>query len=380
MKILITTGIFPPDIGGPATQIEYLASDLAKAGLTVTVLTYGKSQKKPRPFNLVGVSKKWPSIIRQFIFGCKTFALARETDIIYTTDLYSPGFYSMLAAKFWRKKFVVRFAGDSAWETAFNLKLTQDDILTFQKKIYSSFIETRKKHRTKILKSADAVIAVSNFIKDLAIRIGVLSQKIYVVYNAVDFLPDAPKREKPSFPTLVFSGRLVPWKGVEMLVRVVSKLKERYPKISFEILGDGPELGRLKELVRGLGIGENVRFRGRVSETDSHSVFARSTVFVLNTNYEGLPHSVLNAMRVGIPVITTPVGGNPEVVQNGVNGFLAPHNDEEAWFKAIAKLLDDEDLREKFIRNGEKTLEKFKWSELLFKTIEIFKELHPEAF
>ena len=70
MKILVATGIYPPDIGGPATQIEYLASDLAKAGLTVTVLTYGKPQKKPRPFNLVGVSKKWPSVIRQFVFGC----------------------------------------------------------------------------------------------------------------------------------------------------------------------------------------------------------------------------------------------------------------------------------------------------------------------
>ena len=379
MKILITTGIFPPDVGGPATQIEYLASDLTKAGLTVTVLTYGKPGKKPRLFNLVGISKKWPSVIRQFVFGCKTFALAREADIIYTTDLYSPGFYSMLAAKFWRKKFVVRFAGDSAWESALNRNLTQDEILIFQKKTYGSFIEKRKNQRTKILKSADAVIAVSNFMKDLAIRIGVPSQKVHVIYNAVDFLPDAPKREKPPVPTLVFAGRLVPWKGVEILIRVVGRLKQFHPEIIFEILGDGPEFGRLKELARSLGIEENVKFRGRVSEPESHSVFARSTVFVLNTNYEGLPHSVLNAMRVGIPVITTPAGGNPEVMQNEVNGLLVPYNDEEAWFKAITKLLDDEDLREKFIRNGEKTLEKFKWSELLSKTIEIFKELHPEA-
>jgi len=153
------------------------------------------------------------------------------------------------------------------------------------------------------------------------------------------------------------------------MLRVLARLKTRWPEIIFEILGDGPEGERLKELARKLGIENNVEFRGRISEPATHDFFARSTVFVLNTNYEGLPHSILNAMACGLPVITTPVGGNPEVVQGGVNGLLAPYNDESAWQEAIERLLVDEALQQKFIENGKKTLENFRWEKLVDETV-----------
>ncbi|MEK7160911.1 MAG: glycosyltransferase family 4 protein, partial [Patescibacteria group bacterium] len=107
----------------------------------------------------------------------------------------------------------------------------------------------------------------------------------------------------------------------------------------------------------------------------SRAIFACSTIFVLNTNYEGLPHSVLNAFSCGLPVITTPVGGNVEVVQDGVNGLLAPYNDEPAWFEAISRLLADETLQQKFIGNGKRTLENFRWDKLVEQTVEVIKEL-----
>ncbi|MDD5589871.1 MAG: glycosyltransferase family 4 protein [Candidatus Portnoybacteria bacterium] len=375
MRVLITTGIFPPDIGGPATQIEYLASGLSRRGFSVSVLTYGAPEKKVRPFLLFAVSKVWPAGLRHFLYFFKLFFLARRSDLIYTTDLYSPGYYSMLAAKFWRKKLVVRFAGDSAWETAQNRGETQDDIVSFQEKKYSAAIEKMKERRKKIMLAADAVIAVSEFMKNLAVKIGVASGKIKVVYNSIDFLPSPPAWHDPQEPVLVFSGRLTPWKGVEMLVRILDKIKEKYPEIIFEILGGGSEKEKLQKLSRELGLEKNINFQGRVSEEESHRIFARSSVFVLNTNYEGLPHSVLNAFRVGLPVITTPVGGNPEVVQSGVNGLLVPYNDERAWEEAIFKMLEDNFLREKFSIEGKRTLEKFKWENVLQKTSELFKSL-----
>ena len=371
LKILITTGIFPPNIGGPATQIEYLASDLVKAGFDIIVLTYGAPEKKARPFKLFAVSRLWPSPLRQIFFGVKTFYLARSADLIYTFDLYSPGYYSARAAKFWHKKFVVRFAGDSAWETAVNQNITQDNILTFQDKKYNQFIEKRKSQRAEILKSADAVVAVSNFMKDLAIKIGVAEEKIHVIYNAVDFLSASCRWRTPQKPTLVYAGRLTPWKGVEMLIRVVAKLKEKNPDIIFEILGEGSEMNSLKPLVKNLKLEENVKFHGRVSEEESHKIFSRSTIFVLNTNYEGLSHAILNAMQIGVPVITTPVGGNPEIIRNGENGLLVPYNNESKWTEAIESLLNDNVLQEKFSANGKNMQVKFKWSELIKKTSEL---------
>jgi len=374
-KLLITTGIFPPDIGGPATFIERLALNLGTNGFEITVLTYGAPEKKERPFELSNVSRRWPSGLRQLIFAAKTFFLSRRADIIYTMDLYSPGYYSMLFAKFWRKKFVVRFAGDSAWETAQNSGLTEDDILHFQEKKYSRVIEKLKHKRYRILRSADAVVAVSNFMKDLAIKIGAAPKKIEVIYNAVDFFVVLPGRQMPSSPTLVFSGRLTPWKGVDMLVKIVAKLKEQYQDLIFEVLGGGSELRKLKELARKLGVEENVKFRGQITEEETHKVFSRATVFVLNTNYEGLSHAILNAMQIGVPVITTPVGGNPELIRDGENGLLVTYNYERAWEKAIRQLLENEDLREKFVAAGKKMSEKFKWEELVKKTIEIFNGL-----
>ncbi|MFH0852577.1 MAG: glycosyltransferase family 4 protein [bacterium] len=374
-KVLITTGIFPPDIGGPATFIERLASDLSGAGFEITVLTYGAPEKKARPFKLASVSRRWPAGLRQMMFLIRTFFLARHADIIYTTDLYAPGYSSMLAAKFWRKKFIVRFAGDSAWEAAANRGLTGDDILVFQERTYGGYIEKRKNQRTKILKSANTVVAVSNFMRDLAIRIGVSSKKVRVIYNAVDFFGVLPERQMPDSPTLVFSGRLTPWKGVDMLVKIVTRLKTQYPDIIFDVLGSGSELGKLKKLVRELELEKNVRFHGKISEQETHKIFARSTIFVLNTNYEGLSHAILNAMQVGVPVITTPVGGNPELIEDEESGLLVPYNYERAWEKAIRQLLENEDLREKFIVAGKKMAEKFKWGDVIEKTAAIFKDL-----
>lgn len=377
MRLLITTGIFPPDIGGPATQIEQLASDLAKNGFSVSVLTYGAPEKKARNFKLFSVSRAWPKFLRQLVFGIKTFFLARRNDVIYTTDLYSPGRYSMLAARLWRKKFVVRFAGDSAWEKAFNSGLIKDNILLFQEKRYSEKIEEWKRKRAEILKSADAVVAVSGFMKELAIEIGCEPEKVKIIYNAVDFAGPFPAAQEPARPTLVFSGRLTPWKGVSMLIRVVARLKQKYPDIVFEILGIGSEILNLKALTQEFGIEKNINFHGQVSEQETHQIFSRSTIFVLNTNYEGLSHAILHAMAVGIPVITTPVGGNPELIRDGEDGLLAPYNNEEEWFSAIDKLLQDKDLREKFTGKSKEVLEKFKWSELLEKTVEVFNDLFP---
>jgi glycosyltransferase involved in cell wall biosynthesis len=202
----------------------------------------------------------------------------------------------------------------------------------------------------------------------LAEKIGVFSGKIHVIYNAVDFFGTVPERAEPLSPIIVFSGRLIVWKGVQMLVELMPRLKEKYPDLIFKIIGDGPEKNKIKPA-------DGAIFLGRMSEEETQKIMAHSTIFVLNTNYEGLPHSVLNALNVGLPVITTPVGGNPEVIQSEYNGLLAAYNDKEAWFKAITRLLDDRALRDKFSANGRQTLEKFKWSELVEKTIGVFKSI-----
>jgi glycosyltransferase involved in cell wall biosynthesis/putative flippase GtrA len=366
LRVLIATGIYPPDIGGPATILEALAVSLSKLGFKIEVITYANSTE----FNgsVQRISRVQNKVFRYFNYFWHLWLLSRRADILYVTDTYSVGYFAYLLKKITGKKYLIRLAGDSAWEIAAGSRGIKDYIVDFQNIKYDKYIEKLKIRRKKILKNADAVIAVSNFISNLAKIIGVEAEKITVIYNAVDFFPSPPIRRSPSRPTLVYSGRLVAWKGVTMLIRAIDVLKKTHPDIILEIVGDGPEESNLKKLVNDLELTEKVIFRGRVSEPETHKIFAQATIFTLNTLYEGLPHSVLNALRAGLPVITTPIGGNIEVIDNGKNGLLVPYDKLDEWVKAISRLLFDKDLQRKFSDQGLKTIDRFRWSEAVKKT------------
>lgn len=381
IKVLIATGIYPPDLGGPATLLTALPSSLKEKGVAVKILTYSDvslSEQERQEKMLWRVKRQQNSLCRKVNYFWRMWRLSCWADLNYVTDTYSVGYFAYLIKRLTGKKYILRFAGDSAWETAVAKGWTNDYIVDFQKKRYDSRTEKLKRRRAKILLGAERVIAVSEFLAGVARAIGVASEKIRVIYNAVDFFGAAPSKEEPLSPVLVFAGRLMPWKGVAMLLSAVAKLKKSWPDIVLEILGDGPEEEPLKKMAQDLGLEKNVIFHGRVSEPASHKVFARSTIFVLNTNYEGLPHSVLNAMAGNLPVITTPIGGNLEVVQDGVNGLLAPYNDETAWQAAISRLLADKALRQQLVINAKKTIEKFKWETLVRQTIAVLKELKDQ--
>jgi len=376
-KILIATGIYPPDVGGPATLLAALPQALRERGFKIKILTYSDvcSTAEEKKEGVFRVLREGNEIWRYFKYFGLMFRLAWRTDIVYATDLYSAGRGALWLKRLLGKKYIIRFAGDSAWEKAAAAGETEDFIVDFEEKKQSSKLEKLKNHRRQILKNADSVIAVSNFMAGLAQKIGVNSQKIKMIYNAVDFFDNLPSRQESSSPVLVFSGRLVPWKDQRVILNILAKLKLEYPAIVFEVLGDGSELEKLKKIAKELGLYNTVKFHGRITETETHQIFACATVFVLNTNYEGLPHAVLNAMQVGVPVITTSLGGNLEVITNGENGLLVPYNNEKAWQAAIERLLVDSALREKFSQNAKKTLEKFKFKEMVEKTVEAINSL-----
>lgn len=344
-----------------------LTESLQKSGFEIKILTYSDASKKEEKILRVERGR----YLKYFFAMLK---LSKWADLIYVTDTYSVGYFAYLLKKITGKKYVLRFTGDSAWEIATAKGWTNDYILDFQNKIYDSRIENLKNRRSKILLHANAVIVDSDFNKNLAEKIGVPANKIHLIRNSVDFFKNVPQWKEPDTPALVFSGRFTKWKGLNMLIDLMPKLRERYENIIFEIIGDGPERQSIQIQKSRLNA-DNVLFEGSLSEEESQKIFSRSTIFVLNTNYEGLSHAVLNALNVGLPVIATRVGGNPEIIQDEFNGLLLPYNDKDAWFKAIIRLLEDKALRDKFSQNGKKTLEKFKWSELVQKTIGVFKSI-----
>jgi len=160
---------------------------------------------------------------------------------------------------------------------------------------------------------------------------------------------------------LLYIGRLSSEKGIAPLMEGVLRLKRKYglaPELT--IAGSGPEEDQLKEYVRTLGIGEDVRFLGYVRDNAELSrLYQGSDVFILPSYTEGVPKVILEAMANGLPVVTTAVGGIPEIVQDGLNGLLVPAGDAEAICDSIHRILIDNQLRIKLIENAYETVKEY---------------------
>ncbi|MFH1583342.1 MAG: glycosyltransferase, partial [Candidatus Falkowbacteria bacterium] len=198
-KILIATGIYPPDLGGPATLLTELPSAFVKRGIEVKVITYSDVVLTPQEKQekiVYRISRQQYSFCRKAKYFWQMLGLSFWSDLIYVTDTYSVGYFAYLIKKLTGKKYIIRFAGDSAWEKAAAAGWTKDYIVDFQNKKYDSKIEKLKQRRAIILKNADGVIAVSHFMSDLAQKIGVDGKKITMIYNAVDFFKNLPSRQE----------------------------------------------------------------------------------------------------------------------------------------------------------------------------------------
>jgi len=207
-----------------------------------------------------------------------------------------------------------------------------------------------------IVRRSDHLVAVSNSVAEHAHRIGGDSTSVTVIPNGVNtniFRP-APKRNNIEQKVL-FVARLVSNKDPETLIRAATLVMVRHPQVQFIIIGDGPLRIRLEGQVNQLGIGHAVQFLGL--RDDIPELMRQAAVFVRPSTLEGMPLTVLEAMASELPVVATPVGGTPELIQDGVNGFLTPVGDHITLANSIIMLLDDPSLAVKMGQRGRELVE-----------------------
>jgi O-antigen/teichoic acid export membrane protein len=203
-----------------------------------------------------------------------------------------------------------------------------------------------------LTRRADRVIVPSEFLARIVTGWGVPNDRIAVIYNFPSISQgtfDVPIPFSTRFK-IVTVGRLVTWKGIDNVIRVVKSIGE---DVGLIVVGDGPEEERLRSLAQELGIADRVCFLGRIDQPSVLSVLGTSDVCVLNSTYEGLPHVVLEAMFVGVPVVATAVGGTPELIEDGRTGLLVDPGDKTGLKVAIERLLASEDFRHELGRNAQ---------------------------
>ncbi|GAK53754.1 glycosyl transferase group 1 [Candidatus Moduliflexus flocculans] len=369
----LITGIFPPDIGGPATYVSRFASSLHEQGYEVHVVTLG-DEAQSLPFSVYRIARALPLPIRLLLLFATLLRVGWKADVWYINGLEVP---AVLAGLLLRKRLVMKIVGDYAWERAMNLGLTTDSIDGFQHTRQCRQVEWHKWLRGWYTRRVSTVITPSRYLKSLVQGWGVPENRVQVIYNAVEELPPnllsrQEIRQRFGFSEddkfVITVGRLVKWKGIAQLIEVVASLDE---SVKLLILGDGPEKNMLTELATQRDVAGRIIFGGKAERSFTLSAIRAADVFVLNTGYEGFSHVLLEAMQVGTPIITTNVCGNPELVAHNQNGILIPVGDIEALHSALQRIFSQPSSCQALISGGRESIERLTWERLLAQTLPI---------
>ncbi len=326
-ELFVATGIFHPEPGGPATYLREILPALQARDWSPSVLTYGEAHRETYPYPVTRVPRR-ALPLRLWQYRRQAKSLAARADLIYahTVDLPVPWGHTPR---------VIKIVGDQAWERCIRRGWIPPttDVDAFQQGDFGFLARQQRGARSRQVRAFTGVIVPSDYLKRMVHGWGVPEQRIHVIYNAIpptpETLPDSQQAARARLgwddaPTILTAARLHPWKGVDHLLSALRTV----PEVRLLVAGDGPERSRLAAL--GEQLGGRVTFLGQVSRERLALMMRAADYFALYSGYEGLPHSLLEALRVGTPVIASEKGGNPEVVQHGVNGLLVPYVDVQA--------------------------------------------------
>ena len=197
-----------------------------------------------------------------------------------------------------------------------------------------------------------------------------------VVHNSVEYLPKPNDFNKEQFKrennlkekVILTVCRLVPWKGVGTVMKLLPDLKNDFPDISFVSIGDGPEFAKLKnegEKIKNQS-GLDIRFLGNLPRRDVVPWYLSADAYVLNTNYEGIAHTLVEALYFRAPVVTTNAGGNPEIIINEYNGLVVDYDNRVHLLQGIKRVLSNNDLVQNFKANSQEKLKgDFLWEKVV---------------
>ncbi len=369
MKVLVTTGLYPPEIGGPATYSRLLEAGLPEHGIDVDVLPFSR------------VRGYW-YIFRYFAFFILIVRRGWRSDVLYAQDTMSVGMPTWAANFILRKKFLVRVPGDHSWEQGVQRFGVTELLDTFP--LWNSewplVLKIMRFIQLRVVRSAQLLIVPSAYMRDIVTRWGVSAQKVKVIYNGVhvgDVGTRKTIRGMLHFDgTLIISvGRLVPWKGFDALIRTFAKMFKKRKDLRLLIVGSGPDAQRLEKLVGELKLSEHVLFAGSVERDVLLRYIRAADIFVLNTAYEGLSHTILETMAIGVPVVTTRVGGNPEVITDGIDGYLVKPNDQSALQSRITTLLEKPYQYTKVVTAGKARVARFTDESVVLESVKLLRSL-----
>jgi len=361
MKFTLITGIYPPDIGGPATFVPQLAAELQARGHEVKSLSL-RSPNQPKRQYLEWdehfISRQSVVPVRFIKTVWEIIRVARNSDVIFANGLHQE---AAVANFFIRKKMIAKIVGDPVWERWMNKTLERQEIEAFQNQVLGLGVELQRIFLTWSLNQFHTVITPG---KSLVTTI-----RNWKVRTPIIFIPNGTPKANPIQKDMkrydiVLVNRLVRWKNVDLLISASTGTK-----LKLAIVGEGPELENLKSLA----IKKNVEahFLGRADANTIDELLQESRIFALISSYEGMSFSLLKAMMFGMPIVVSDIPANTDVIENNVNGIVVDITDLSKIKSAFLRLLGDPTLSLNLgLTAREKALEEFSLTKVLDLTID----------
>jgi glycosyltransferase involved in cell wall biosynthesis len=256
---------------------------------------------------------------------------------------------SALGATLAQRPYVIKLTADPAFERSRRRGLVEGNVDDFQRRRGGAVVAALRIARNAELRHAAHVFCPSGYLRELAISWGVDPACVSVLPNPAPSVGDLPAREqlKRSFglngATIVFAGRLTAQKS---LARALEAVKDA-DGVRLVIAGDGPDREPLEARAHELGVDDRVRFLGPQPRARVVELFRAADAAILTSSWENFPHTVVEALAVGTPVLAMEAGGVGEVVHDGVNGLLVPAGDTDALAGAVRRYFSDAGLRER---------------------------------
>ena len=341
----MTVGIFPPDIGGPATFVPKIAKyfqDELNYEIEILTLSDNKNSNINDDYSVKRIDRNLPIIYRWLKTIFTIYKLGKNKDLIFVNGL---GTEVTIANIFLKKKIIRKIVGDPVWERAYSKAKISESFDEFQVKNYGFSISLQKKVRSFSIKKSDIVVTPSQHLKNFIQNLG-FKNKIEIINNGV-FIPE----ENTNIFTndqinITIVSRLVSHKNIEKIIRAISDLNN--PLIYLNIIGDGPELNQLQKISLESNNKDNIIFHGKLNRDEIDHIFLNSDIYIQASNYEGLPHSLLEAMSYGIPVLCTPVGECKEILGNEDRGYILDLPVSKNNIKSkISEIIGEKDIANK---------------------------------
>jgi glycosyltransferase involved in cell wall biosynthesis len=344
--VLIVSGIWPPDVGGPASHAPDVAQFLQGRGHEVEVVTTSDAPPATRPYPVRAVPRHHRVGVRHYRGAALVHHRAREVDVVYTTGMFGRSAGGSAMA---RKPYVMKLTADPAFERSRRRGFVEGNVDEFQEQGGGPAVTLLRFARDIELRHAAHVFTPSAYLRELALGWGVAPDRVSVLPNPSPVVGELGSRDelRRAFglngATLAFAGRLTAQKSLGRALEAVASAAG----VKLVIAGEGPEREPLRAKAVELGIGERVSFLGAQPRERIVELFHAADATILSSSWENFPHTVVEALTVGTPVLAMEAGGVSEVVHDGVNGLLVAPGDTAALGEAVRRYFGDEPLRER---------------------------------